>query len=734
MHPPGNQRRQRGTRPEECAPIGCLSNRPRTNRKRLSLLVSVACCLANAPALAAAEDRSAELLVSVTDDAGAAIDNFDAKALLWQGGEWQSIGANATSNQTGSIALDELPVQRTLALVVSADGYATSMQELQLTPREKRTVQFKLARPAKGTLQVRTPAGEPIKNVEVQRIDYIDSNQSRVVLKKGTVAALDLNLPRSDDEGKIELPPIPDNALMSIWLIHPQWKIAKLTDVRASNALLSSVTLHPGIKVQIQLQAPRTHLQQLENSLAEVLLFPASGGSSSVEAVWHEFPVRDGRVEFTCYPTEYRELRFRLKDYFATPQHVSFPSNPNPLLDMVHQTDGATIPLLARPKVTVRGRLIDESGNPVSGLFVSGGIENRYPTLEAGRTPVDREWCGGGSGETDEHGIYEIELAPGKSGVEVLDSGFYGTPSWIELEVADDGSTQIPDIVMRPVPVLRGTVVGPDGQPQKDAIVRMRSLGYGDADPTDQSDASGAFELGMSRIPYARDGMGLQTDVAVVAFDPFSNLAGSANVNLLDTRSLDAIQVTLEPTEPHWVLDPLNDERRIEELHKSVDPKTEKTFAKGLPGNQVPDLSNGTWLNSSARSLADFRGKYVLLDFWFIGCGPCHRDMPSVKLAHRMFNQQGFSVVSIHTNSQAPENVQKFADNNGMEYPIVVDNASGDIVKSFNELGVRGFPSYLLLSPEGTILYNDGVLNPELPRLRTDKVEAIYHAIRSQIK
>ena len=76
---------------------------------------------------------------------------------------------------------------------------------------------------------------------------------------------------------------------------------------------------------------------------------------------------------------------------------------------------------------------------------------------------------------------------------------------------------------------------------------------------------------------------------------------------------------------------------------------------------RLMNLTEGTWLNTDAKSLADLRGQYILLDFWFIGCGPCHADLPIVKLAHEHFSKHGFSVVSVHTKDQSPTEVKKFA-------------------------------------------------------------------------
>ncbi len=152
-------------------------------------------------------------------------------------------------------------------------------------------------------------------------------------------------------------------------------------------------------------------------------------------------------------------------------------------------------------------------------------------------------------------------------------------------------------------------------------------------------------------------------------------------------------------------------------------------FPEGVEGKEVPLMREGTWLNTSARSLSDFRGKYVLLDFWFIGCGPCQREIPSLRMAHRQLADLGFTVVSVHTDGQSPKDVQNFADKFGMDYPIVVDDAEGTITKQFRKRGVEAFPSYIFLDPQGRILHNDATSDGLT--LREYKMELINQAIRS---
>lgn len=90
--------------------------------------------------------------------------------------------------------------------------------------------------------------------------------------------------------------------------------------------------------------------------------------------------------------------------------------------------------------------------------------------------------------------------------------------------------------------------------------------------------------------------------------------------------------------------------------------------------------------------------------------------MPSVRMAHRMLSELGFTVVSVHKDGESPKDVQIYADKNGMNFPIVVDDSEGTITNQFRRIGLQGFPTYILLDRDGRILYNDAFGDgPSLP-------------------
>jgi peroxiredoxin len=213
--------------------------------------------------------------------------------------------------------------------------------------------------------------------------------------------------------------------------------------------------------------------------------------------------------------------------------------------------------------------------------------------------------------------------------------------------------------------------------------------------------------------------------------DAKTGKGGVTQVNLKNATACENISVQLEPRSASWMLDVVKvyqSPNAKAALQKYSESAAKKGFL-GTTGMQVPTMREGTWLNTDAKSLEDFRGKFVLLDFWFIGCGPCHRDMPSVRMVHRQLAELGFSVVSVHKDGETPKDVKTFADKNEMNYPIVVDDSEGTITKQFGELGLQGFPHYILLDPQGRILHNNAVSDGVT--LRSYKFETIYEAILS---
>jgi len=119
-----------------------------------------------------------------------------------------------------------------------------------------------------------------------------------------------------------------------------------------------------------------------------------------------------------------------------------------------------------------------------------------------------------------------------------------------------------------------------------------------------------------------------------------------------------------------------------------------------LPINNLAPKWTLPNIEGDSISLSDYKGKYLLLDFWFIGCGACIQSIPLVNELQNKFNNGRLSVVGINCLSNDVEKIKSFCANQNMNYP----NAwNGDSISE--AYGINGAPIFYLISPDGHIVY-----------------------------
>jgi thiol-disulfide isomerase/thioredoxin len=115
---------------------------------------------------------------------------------------------------------------------------------------------------------------------------------------------------------------------------------------------------------------------------------------------------------------------------------------------------------------------------------------------------------------------------------------------------------------------------------------------------------------------------------------------------------------------------------------------------------------------------ADFKGKYVLVDFWASWCGPCRAENPNVLKAYNLYKDKNFTVLGVSLDDKG-ENWKKAIKDDAMPWTQVSD------LKGWNNevstyYGIRGIPSTLLIDPNGKIIAKDlrgEILNKKLEEL-----------------
>lgn len=112
------------------------------------------------------------------------------------------------------------------------------------------------------------------------------------------------------------------------------------------------------------------------------------------------------------------------------------------------------------------------------------------------------------------------------------------------------------------------------------------------------------------------------------------------------------------------------------------------------------------WINTGGRkrSLADFRGRVLLLDFWTYGCVNCLHLVPVLHEVERHFAADELAVVGVHSGKFLAEretaNVARACERLGVRHAVVNDRQ----FRTWREYAVRAWPTLVVVSPDGYVL------------------------------
>jgi thiol-disulfide isomerase/thioredoxin len=138
------------------------------------------------------------------------------------------------------------------------------------------------------------------------------------------------------------------------------------------------------------------------------------------------------------------------------------------------------------------------------------------------------------------------------------------------------------------------------------------------------------------------------------------------------------------------------------------DPSTASTVASAQ--NTAPNFTGSSnWFNSAPLSIADLRGKVVLVDFWTYGCVNCVNTLPHVTELYAKYRDRGLVVVGVHTPEfpfeRSASNVQAALKRHGIGYPVAQDNDS----QTWNAWHNQYWPAQYIVDQNGKIVYqHDG--------------------------
>jgi len=138
-------------------------------------------------------------------------------------------------------------------------------------------------------------------------------------------------------------------------------------------------------------------------------------------------------------------------------------------------------------------------------------------------------------------------------------------------------------------------------------------------------------------------------------------------------------------------------------LPRVFQPRQNALVGSAAPAFTLDLLANGDSLAGSAPgkrelSLADLKGKAVILDFWATWCGPCQAEAPILDRLARRYRDRGLVVLGVDTNDRS-EDAERWARAHGLDYPILADDQ-----RTSAAYGVESLPTLVLLSREGKVV------------------------------
>ena len=149
-------------------------------------------------------------------------------------------------------------------------------------------------------------------------------------------------------------------------------------------------------------------------------------------------------------------------------------------------------------------------------------------------------------------------------------------------------------------------------------------------------------------------------------------------------------------------------------------------FAMNETPKPMPELQFSD-SDGKALTLADFRGKVVLLNVWATWCGPCRKEMPTLDRLQAALGGPEFEVVPVSIDRKGMDVVTKFYAEIGIQHlsRYVAPTAN----RVLDTLGVWGLPATLLIDRQGRELGRlDGPAEWDSPEM----VAFLKHVIKQQ--
>jgi thiol-disulfide isomerase/thioredoxin len=215
------------------------------------------------------------------------------------------------------------------------------------------------------------------------------------------------------------------------------------------------------------------------------------------------------------------------------------------------------------------------------------------------------------------------------------------------------------------------------------------------------------------------------------------DLVKNGTKNDLDTaiedykEAYDALKIKFTDVDStHIAIMDRNIEASINRLNQFMAPKIamRSEFVKGTPSPTFIDYENFAGGNTS---LSDLKGKYVYMDIWATWCGPCLKEIPSLKSVEKQFEGKNIEFVSISVDEGRGYKGDVAAAYKGWKKMVATKELSGMQLMADNgfaskfikDYKINGIPRFILIDPDGNII------NADAPRPSDPQLVALFNEL-----
>lgn len=199
---------------------------------------------------------------------------------------------------------------------------------------------------------------------------------------------------------------------------------------------------------------------------------------------------------------------------------------------------------------------------------------------------------------------------------------------------------------------------------------------------TAQASKSNAFKVEVTPNTLVKDSFGKR-----IPYETFSKQL-TQGTHTLDAMRDEKGQIT------HYRL--RNIKAGESNRQTSVQQADMKKFPRPAVGTQLPDF-NFTDLNGNAHRLKDYRGKVVVLMYWFSVCKPCINEMPAMNLLAEKYKKNK-DVVFIAPNWEKKEVIAAYMKTQPIQYMVCAEAN-----EAIDKAGVKVYPTHLVLDRNGKV-------------------------------